>query len=72
MSAVQMAEMFELALWMKDNDPEGFFFENNVGHDECAWPRGRKPDPGATLWIDDPKKPVTMEEIREHLKGLHN
>lgn len=71
MSAEQMATAFELSLWLKNNDPEGYFFENNIGHDECAWPRGRKPDPSATVWIDDPKRPASMPEIREHLKGLY-
>lgn len=63
----QMDANTKLYLWLAHND-EFFNLDNIVGHDEVA--PTRKNDPGGVVWIDDPKKPVTMREYVEHLKGL--
>lgn len=67
LTKAQIDANIKLILWLAHND-EFFNIDNVVGHDEVA--PNRKNDPGGTLWIDDPKKPVTVREFVEHIKGL--
>lgn len=64
----QEDELVRLLLWLKDNNPSVFSFNNVVGHDECAGPKGigrwRKNDPGGAL-------SMTMTEFRKHLIKLY-
>lgn len=62
----QEESVFELALWLKANNPTVFSFDNVVGHDEVAGPKGigrwRKTDPGGAL-------SMTMSQFRDKLKS---
>jgi len=64
----QEAELIRLCLWLKQNNPSVFSFNNVVGHDEVAGPKGigywRKNDPGGAL-------SMTMSEFRKKLIDLY-
>jgi len=68
-TAQQEKELIELCLWMKAQAPDVFSFDNVVGHDEVAGPKGigtwRKVDPGGSL-------SMTMSEFRQLLKTKWN
>lgn len=54
----QEAKLFELLCWFIDF--YSILPEDICGHDECALPRGRKPDPGGVL-------SMSMQEYRDAL-----
>ncbi|MCP3684525.1 MAG: hypothetical protein GY861_17810 [bacterium] len=56
----QEEALINFILWQADTNPE-FDIEWIVGHDECAVPKGRKSDPGASL-------SMTMPELRELIR----
>jgi len=60
-TAAQEKSLIELLCWLKHNNSEVFNFDNVLGHDEVASPKGRKNDPGASL-------SVSMPIFRERLK----
>lgn len=64
----QESELIRLMLWLKQNNPSVFSFNNVVGHDEVSGPKGigywRKNDPGRAL-------SMTMTEFRNKLIGLY-
>lgn len=60
----QMETLQRLIVWLKNNGPEGVFsYDLVVGHEEVAYPRGRKADPGGSLGM-------TLPEYRAYLKTL--
>ena len=60
----QERSLIKLLLWLKGNAPDIFDLDNVVGHDEVAYPRGRKQDPGGAL-------SMTMREFRLLLKNKY-
>jgi N-acetyl-anhydromuramyl-L-alanine amidase AmpD len=60
----QEASLIKLMLWFKRNAPEIFSFGGVCGHDEIAYPAGRKQDPGGAL-------SMTMPEFRLLLKNKY-
>lgn len=57
----QEAMLLRLAIWFKNNDPDNFQLAYVLGHDEVAFPFGRKNDPGGSL-------SCSMTEFRVMLK----
>jgi N-acetyl-anhydromuramyl-L-alanine amidase AmpD len=56
----QEKALIDFIMWQIDTNPE-FDISWVVGHDECAVPAGRKPDPGGSMSL-------TMPELRNFLR----
>lgn len=59
----QEAFLINVMVYLKNKYPKTFSYDGICGHDECATPKGRKNDPGASL-------SMSMPEFRAKLKAI--